>query len=79
MLISYLRGRAADFYEDLDQDIQEDFDKLVDHIKERFCPKELQRMYYTEFFQRIQLPRENVEDYGSTILKSVIRAHVGFL
>lgn len=77
LLPAYLRGRAADFYEDLDQDIQEDFDRLVDRMKERFCPKELQRMYYTELFQRKQLPRENVEDYGSSILKLARRAHGG--
>lgn len=40
LLPAYLRGRAADFYEDLDQDTQEDFDRLVDRMKERFCPKE---------------------------------------
>lgn len=45
LLPEYLRGRAADFYEDFDQDIQEDLNKLVDRMKEMFCLKELQRMY----------------------------------
>lgn len=39
LLLAYLRDCAADFYEDLDQAIQEDFDTLIDRMKEIFCPK----------------------------------------
>ena len=55
MLPAYLRGRAADYFEDLDSSIQGDFDGTVRKLKERFCPKELERMYYTELFQRNSL------------------------
>ena len=77
MLPAFLRGRAADFFEDLDSSVQDDFDYVVRRLKERFCPKELERMYYSELFQRKQLLGESVEDYGNAILKLARRAHGG--
>ncbi|VDI47414.1 Hypothetical predicted protein [Mytilus galloprovincialis] len=77
MLPAYLRGRAADYFEDLDSEIQNDFDTAVQKLKQRFCPKELERMYYSELFQRKQISGESVEDYGNAILKLARRAHGG--
>ena len=75
MLPAFLRGRAAHFFEDLDSSIQEEYDKTVHSLKERFCPKELERMYCSELFGRKQLSSESVEDYGNAILKLARRAH----
>ncbi|CAG2250777.1 unnamed protein product [Mytilus edulis] len=77
MLPAYLRGRAADYFEDLDSEIQNDFDTAVQKLKQRFCPKELERMYYSKLFQRKQFSGESVEDYGNAILKLARRAHGG--
>ncbi|CAG2253641.1 unnamed protein product [Mytilus edulis] len=77
MLPAYLRGRAADYFEDLDSEIQNDFDTAVQKLKQIFCPKELERMYYSELFQRKQISGESVEDYGNAILKLARRAHGG--
>ncbi|CAC5383914.1 unnamed protein product [Mytilus coruscus] len=70
-------GRAADYFEDLDSEIQNDFDTAVQKLKQRFCPKELERMYYSELFQRKQISGESVEDYGNGILKLARWEHGG--
>ena len=61
----------------MDSEIQNDFDTAVQKLKQRFCPKEPERMYYSELFQRKQISGESVEDYGNAILKLARRAHGG--
>lgn len=77
VLPAFLRDRAADFFEDLEQDEQKDYDVLCEKLKERFRPKELQRAYYSDLFQRKQFPNETAEDYGHEILKLARKAHSG--
>ena len=77
ILPAYLRDRAADYFEDLDQEITTDYDRICEKLREKFRPKELQRAYYSDLFQRKQKENETVDDYGHAILVLARKAHNG--
>lgn len=74
-LPAFLRDRAAEFYESLDEDTREDFSTLCEALKKRFMPKELQSLYYSNLFQARQQNSQNVEDFASEINKLATRAY----
>lgn len=75
ILPAFLRDRAAEFFESLDDDIKENYHDLCRSLRDRFIPKELQSLYYSNLFQARQKDNQTVEDYASEINKLAIRAY----
>lgn len=74
-LPAFLRDRAAEFYESLDEDIQDNYGDLCKALRNRFIPKELQSLYYSNLFQACQRDGQTVEDFASEINKLAVRAY----
>ena len=47
---TFLRDRAAEHYESLEEDAKDDYNLLCESLRERFIPKELQTLYYSNLF-----------------------------
>lgn len=73
---AFLRDRAAEHYESLEEDAKDDYDILCESLRERFIPKELQTLYYSNLFGCKQKDQQSVDDYASEITKLTSRAYV---
>lgn len=75
ILPAFLRDRAADYFESLDESVTECFNEICKALKERFMPKELQSLYFSNLFQARQGENQSVDDYASEISKLASRAY----
>ena len=73
---AFLRDQAADLYESLDDDIKDDYRSVCDALRERFIPKELQSLYYSNLFGCRQTESQTVDDYAANISKLATRAYM---
>lgn len=73
---AFLRDRAAEHYESLEEEVKDDYNLLCESLRERFIPKELQTLYYSNLFGCQQSDQQSVEDYASEITKLTSRAYV---
>ena len=74
-LPAFLRDRAADYYETLEEGQKLTFAALCENLKARFMPKELQSLYYSNLFLARQKEFQSVEDFASEINKLATRAY----
>lgn len=73
---AFLRDQAADYYESLDDDLKDDYRSVCDSLRERFIPKELQSLYYSNLFGYRQAEIQTVDDYAANITKLATRAYM---
>eukprot|EP00794_Sanderia_malayensis_P004315 gene4315-biopygen3502 len=72
-MATFLRGRAAEFYDELPDDT--DLDDLKTALIQQFMPKEARRFYYADLYGRKQGESESAADFGREIQQLVRRAH----
>ncbi|XP_070570959.1 uncharacterized protein [Ptychodera flava] len=76
ILPAYLREFAADFWNDLNDHTKYDYDQVTAALRENFLPKETQRLFYNELYNRKQKPGEPVEEFARIIQRLTLRAHM---
>ena len=72
---AFLRDRAAEYYESLDDHVKSSFERLCDALRDRFLPKELQSLYFSNLFQARQGTVQSIDDYTSGITKLSAKAY----
>ena len=70
-----LRDRAAEFYDELPDSQQSDWEELKNALIDHFLPKEARRFYYADLYSRKQGTTESAEDFGRVIQQLVRRAY----
>ena len=74
ILPAYLRGKAADIYENLTVREISTLNEVSQALSNRFNPREIQRLYQSELFARQQSPTESLSEYAESIQDLVKRA-----
>ena len=75
VLPAFLRERAAEFYEELPDDI--DLDELKATLVNHFSPTDARRLYYADLYERKQGDTESAADFGRDVQQLVRRAYSG--
>ena len=75
ILPAFLRDRAAEFYDELPDSQQSDWEELKNALIDHFLPKEARRFYYADLYARKQGTTESAEDFGRVIQQLVRRAY----
>eukprot|EP00794_Sanderia_malayensis_P005889 gene5889-biopygen4891 len=75
ILPAFLRVRAAEFFDELPEELQDDLSELKTALVEKFIPKEARRFFYADLYTRWQGESESAEDFGREIQLLVRRAY----
>ncbi len=75
ILPAFLMDRAAEFFDELPNEKQNDFELLKQSLIEHFIPKEARRFFYADLYSRKQGETESAEDFGREVQLLVRRAH----
>ena len=75
ILPTFLRDRAAEFYDELPDRSQNNLGELKGVLTEHFMPKEAQRFYYADLYAQKQGKTESATDFGRVIQQLVRRAY----
>lgn len=73
---SFETRQQINYYESLDDDLKDDYRSVCDSLRERFIPKELQSLYYSNLFGYRQAEIQTVDDYAANITKLTTRAYM---
>ena len=75
ILPAFLPDRAAEFYDELPDSQQSDWEELKNALIDYFLPKGARRFYYADLYSRKQGTTESAEDFGRVIQQLVRRAY----
>eukprot|EP00795_Rhopilema_esculentum_P001917 gene1917-16424_t len=67
--------RAADFWDELPEEVQNDLGLLKEALQNHFLPKEARRLFYSDLFTRKQGEEESANDFGRDIQHLVRKAY----
>lgn len=70
-----LRGKALEFFQTLERDVQQDFDRLVKSFKRRFGSKQTIGVMQAKFRNRQQKLNESLEEFAADVQRLGRAAH----
>ena len=75
ILPAFLRDRAAEYYDELQEPTRNDFEELKSALIKHFIPKKARCFFYADLYARKQGETESAEDFGREIQLLVWRAY----
>ena len=75
ILPAFLRDRAADFWDELPIETQNDLELMRESFTNHYMPKEARRLFYSDLYTRKQRENESANDFGREIQQLVRKAY----